>query len=236
MKRLHQRSTDKEMMDDLLCEGEVLSQTLKELKIINKLLGGNKVTTTGLHKLLTRPNITWPVTVADLGCGGGDMIKVMAKWADKKGYPLEFIAVDANPNVIMLAKENLSGQPSNIHFRVGNVFEADFIQNSVDIITCTLFTHHFTDEELHLLFKNFKQKAKLGILINDFHRHPLAYYSIKTLTALFSKSEMVKNDAPISVARSFSKKDWETILLGADIKNFTISWHWAFRWQVICWV
>ncbi|MCR9083850.1 MAG: SAM-dependent methyltransferase, partial [Cyclobacteriaceae bacterium] len=46
-----QRSTQKEWMDDLECEGEVLEQTLKELKTINRWLGGNHVTTDGIQKL-----------------------------------------------------------------------------------------------------------------------------------------------------------------------------------------
>lgn len=235
MKAFSKRSTEKEMMDNLHCTGPVLFQTLKELKTINRLLGGNRVTTGGLQKLLNGSQKK-SYTIADLGCGGGDMIEVMAKWAQKKKVPLEFLAIDANPNIISLAKENLSEKYSQVTFRAANVFDPNFIDQQADILTCTLFMHHFTDEELHLLLKNFKQKAKLGILINDLHRHPLAYYSIKGLTWLFSQSSMVRNDAPISVARSFTRKDWEKLLSAAGIYNFAISWHWAFRWQVVCWV
>jgi hypothetical protein len=86
---------------------------------------------------------------------------------------------------------------------------------------------------LVLLLKAMKEKARLGIVINDLHRHRLAYYSIKWLTTLFSRSSMVKNDAPLSVLRSFSKADWERILDGAGIERYRIRWFWAFRWQVI---
>jgi hypothetical protein len=103
----------------------------------------------------------------------------------------------------------------------------------VDIITCTLFTHHFTDEELLKLFSSFLKKARLGIVINDLHRHRLAYFSIKALTRLFSKSPMVQNDGPLSVLRSFSKKDFISVLAQAGIKNSQIKWFWAFRWQVV---
>ena len=71
-----------------------------------------------------------------------------------------------------------------------------------------------------------------GFFINDLHRHPLAYYLIKWLTKLFSKSYLVKYDAPLSVARAFKKKEWEILLKDAGITNYTIQWQWAFRYLI----
>jgi hypothetical protein len=65
------------------------------------------------------------------------------------------------------------------------------------------------------------------------HRHPVAYYSIKALTNLFSGSYLVKNDAPLSVLRAFRKKELQNLLLAAGIKNYSLRWKWAFRWQLI---
>ena len=73
----------------------------------------------------------------------------------------------------------------------------------------------------------------LGFFINDLHRHPFAYYSIRILTSLFSKSYLVKNDAPLSVLRGFKKKELSALLDKAGISNYTIQWKWAFRWLVI---
>ena len=79
-----------------------------------------------------------------------------------------------------------------------------------------------------------KQNAAIGFFINDLHRHPLAWYSIKGLTSLFSKSYLVKNDAPLSVARGFKKNEWKEILKAAGISNYFLTWKWAFRYLVIC--
>ncbi|PZX49928.1 methyltransferase domain-containing protein [Algoriphagus chordae] len=225
-----QRSEEKELMDDLNCSGEELNQTLRELKTINRWLGGNYVTTSGLAKIFSKfPQAEY--TIADIGCGGGDMIRVMADWAKSQEKHLNFVGIDANRNIIDLAAIRLADL-AKVSWRVQNVFEAEFSEEKVDISTCTLFTHHFTDSELVGLLKSLKAKSRLGIVINDLHRHWIAYYSIKLLTRLFSKSEMVQNDAPLSVLRSFSRTDWERILNKAGIKDFTISWNWAFRWQV----
>lgn len=231
MSRFDQRSTQKELMDDLDCSGEELAQTLSELKTINRWLGGNHVTLHGLGDLVAHfPQQSY--TVADIGCGGGDMVKIMSAWAEKQQLQVSFIGIDANPNIIELAKVRQGGLKS-VRWSVQNVFDSDFEQEQVDIVTCTLFTHHFTDSELVELFCRLQRKARLGIVINDLHRHPFAFFSIRLLTSLFSRSPMVKNDASLSVLRSFSKKDWKNILLQAGITHSHIRWFWAFRWLVL---
>ncbi|WP_373524069.1 methyltransferase domain-containing protein [Aquiflexum sp.] len=231
MGKFSQRSYQKEIMDDLDAGGKLMEVTLKELKTINKLLGGNHVTTSSLKQIMAKyPQENY--TIADIGCGGGDMIQVMSDWAKKNKFVCRFIGIDANPNIINLAKINLS-DISEVSFETQNVFDAAFLDGKVDIVTCTLFTHHFTDEELFLLLSSFKKKARLGVVINDLHRHPIAYYSIKILTGLFSKSTMVKNDGPLSVLRSFHKSELANILKSSGITQYEIKWKWAFRWRVI---
>ncbi|WPR75166.1 methyltransferase domain-containing protein [Algoriphagus sp. NG3] len=230
MRLFAQRSKDKELMDDLNCSGEELVQTLRELRTINRWLGGNYVTTNGLAKIIKKhPRNSF--LVADIGCGGGDMIRVMDDWSKSKKKALNFVGIDANKNIIDLAAVRLADIP-RVAWKVGNVFDGEFSEEKVDISTCTLFTHHFTDSELVGLLKSLRAKSRLGIVINDLHRHWFAYYSILVLTKLFSKSKMVQNDASLSVLRSFTKIEWTKILHSAGFENFEISWHWAFRWQV----
>jgi hypothetical protein len=82
------------------------------------------------------------------------------------------------------------------------------------------------------MFGWMRENSRLGFFINDLHRHWLAYYSIKFLTKLFSKSYLVKNDAPLSVQRGFRRKEWNAIFEHAGISNFNCKWRWAFRWLI----
>ncbi len=231
MSKFEKRSEEKELMDDLDCSGEALAQTLRELKTINHWLGGNRVTTNGLRKIMElHPQDSY--RIADIGCGGGDMIRIMNDWSKSQNKDVDFLGIDANRNIIELAKVRLS-DVTNVHWRVQNVFEPQFRNEKVDIITCTLFTHHFTDQELINLIQSFRDKASLGLVINDLHRHWFAFHSIRILTRLFSNSPMVKNDASLSVLRSFREEDLKRILHACGIRNFKISWFWAFRWQVL---
>lgn len=229
------RSTEPELMDDLESSGPVIEQTLRELETINKWLGGNYVTTNGLGKLIKRlEEKPKELTIIDLGCGSGDMLKKIALWAREKSIAIRLIGVDANPHIISYAENNTRDYPE-IEFKCINIFSDEFMELKCDVITATLFTHHFTDQELIDLFHKFKIQARLGVVINDIHRHWLAYYSIKLLTSLFSRSPMVKYDAAVSVLRAFHKSELRSILSKSQCPDYKLKWLWAFRWQLIVW-
>jgi len=228
---LKYRSEEEEIMDDLESSGEIIDQTLQELDVINRLLGGNQLSIQGLKHLLQKTDQE-TITLLDLGCGGGDIMILMAKWARKNQYRIQFIGIDANPNIVEYARGNCADYPE-ISFQSLNIFSPEFQSLDCDIIHASLFTHHFTQEELFGLFQRFKKQAQLGIIINDLHRHFLAFYSIKWLTHFFSKSEMVKHDAALSVARGFRRKELLEILEKTNLQNYQLNWKWAFRWKLV---
>jgi 2-polyprenyl-3-methyl-5-hydroxy-6-metoxy-1,4-benzoquinol methylase len=225
--RFDQRSSSIEIMDDLNCSGEVVFQTLRELEFINRTLGGNAVTISGVRQLL-KGNQPDSLHIVDLGCGGGDMLKLLKKKLNLNG---SLTGIDANPNIIQYANEH-NTDPS-ISFLTTDILSPEFKKETCDIAVATLFFHHFTDDQLVGILSHLKTQARIGIVINDLHRHPFAYHSIRILTKLFSKSSMVKYDAPLSVLRGFTRKELTNILKKAGIDNYTIRWRWAFRWQVI---
>ncbi len=230
---LARRANDLEIMDDLACAGEVVYQTLRELDIINQWLGGNQVTLQAVWTLIgkrDREQIS-PITLVDLGCGSGEILKRIADFGRRNGIALKLVGIDANPNIVEFARRNCSGYPE-MTFEAVDVLSTDFSQRSYDIIMGTLFFHHFDDPTLITLLTRLKEQVKLGLIINDIHRHWLAYHSIRLLTRLFSSSSMVKFDAPLSVRRAFVRADWVRVLTESGIATYTIQWKWAFRWKI----
>lgn len=226
------RSSENEIMDDLDCSGAVLDQTLRELEFINKWLGGNAVTIDALSVLFRNLEKDRTFKIIDVGCGGGDMAKHIYDWGKQNGFHFEVLGIDANPNVVAFATRHVADVPA-ISFRSLNIFEPDFYRLPCDVIIGTLFYHHFTRDQLVEFFSALKGQVGIGFIINDIHRHPLAYHSIRMLTRMFSKSPMVRHDAPTSVIRAFTRKELEDILTAAGYSNFIIRWKWAFRWEVI---
>jgi 2-polyprenyl-3-methyl-5-hydroxy-6-metoxy-1,4-benzoquinol methylase len=227
-----QRSEGIEIMDDLEFHDDVVFQTLRELDFINQWLGGNAVTLSAIEKVWKEIPKEKSISIADLGCGSGEMLRLIAKKGIHQNRKVRLMGIDANPHIAEYARKH-SSNFTNIDFEASNIFSNEFRSQNFDIVIATLFLHHFSDRELTNLFVELKKQVKTAIIVNDIHRHPLAYYSIKWLTALFSKSSMVKFDAPLSVLRAFTRSEIQSILKKAGIKNYELKWRWAFRWQLI---
>ncbi len=224
------RSEEKEILDSELIETAELNLNLRELHSINKLLGGYNATLAGLKKVF-RNTERDVINVLDIGFGGGDSIRVMADFAERNSKKVFFYGVDLKADCVAYATKNLEDL-SNKKLLCDDYrnLSDEFLQN-IDVIHCSLFLHHLNDQEIEDLLK-FSCKSNCTLLINDLHRNWIAYYSIKLLTRLFSRSRLVKNDAPLSVLRGFKKTELEKLLENSGYKEYSVKWIWAFRFLI----
>ena len=231
---LEKRSYEPEIMDDLELSGEAMQKTLQELEVINTLLGGHKVVLDALDRLVAkhRGNLPHTLHIADIGCGGGDTMLHIARWADKRKLAVKLTGVDANDYIVQVARLRCSGYAS-IQVEQHDVFSQEFASHTFDVMVCSLFCHHFTDDELIKMFRQLHQQSRYAVIINDLHRHWFAYHSIKWLTAFFSRSYLVKHDGPLSVRRAFTKSELKKLVHQAGISQYSLRWMWAFRWQLL---
>ena len=207
-------------MDDFSIQDERIDRALHELKIINKYLGGISTTKSALKYFVESKNED--LKILDIGSGSSDNLT-----AAKNKYPnLKIFSIDKNLRALSSSKNNLKKINSD-------AFNLPVKNNVCDIVHAALFLHHFTFEELQKLLIEFLRIARKGIIINDLQRSYLALLGIKILTFLFSKSEMVKNDAPLSVKRGFTKQEMLKLLSDVGATNFVIKKKWAFRWMVV---
>lgn len=250
----NQRSYQKELLDRDDIPFADIQKNMEELNIINSRLGGHAITIKGLKKVLQnklfqksiyasqsevgaeaapfplgRVGDGLTISILEIGCGGGDNLRVIKEWTAKKKMAVQLTGVDISEACIRFAK----AQPQNagIHFICAD-YKNVFLQQQ--IIFSSLFCHHFTDDELVDMLQWMQQYASVGFFINDLHRHPAAYYSIKLLTQTFSKSYLVRADAPLSVLRGFTKEEWTKLFEKAMFKKYNIHWQWAFRWLITC--
>jgi len=226
------RSDAAETMDDFSMEGEVLKDALNKIADINKLLGGNKVTIQGVKELIENVQKKRTISILDVGCGNGDMLRALAKFGTKHGILFKLTGMDANQFTVNHAK-SLSENHPNISYVCEDIFGVDSDLNTFDIILCTLTLHHFKDNEIIQLLERFDKMANIGIVINDLHRSKKAYYLFKGICAIFGLNEMSREDGLVSILRGFKRKDLYHYSQKLNFKNFTIRWKWAFRYQWI---
>lgn len=224
---LRHRSYEKEILDHDNIPFEDIRRNMQELNFINTWLGGHNITVRGLKKLIGKSK---EVLVCEIGCGGGDNLYALNRWCSSKGIKPKFIGIDIKKECIAYAKSKRNNL--DVDWIINDYQKVSF-NNKPGIIFSSLFCHHFSEIQLVEQLRWMYQNSTVGFFINDLQRHPLAYYSIKYLTSLFSSSYLVKNDAPLSVARGFHKKEWNDILAKAGITDFKISWQWAFRYLIV---
>jgi len=226
------RTQETEIMDDFFLKGKELQDALDKIASINQLLGGNKLTLHGLKILLKKADTTKTITIADIGCGNGDMLRMIAKYGLKNNLNFKLIGVDANAFTINYAK-TLSNEFQNIEYVCVDIFSEDFASINYDIVLCTLTLHHFNKEQILNIITIFNNNANIGIIINDLHRSKLAYRLFEIVCTVFNLNKMSREDGLVSILRGFKKKELEDFSKKLNLKNYTINWKWAFRYQWI---
>ena len=220
------RSYTKELLDGDNIPKADLYQNLKELNTINDLLGGYNITFNALKKVLSKDK---QITLVDIGSGGGDTLKQIHRWNSKQHFDLKLYGVDLKQTCI---DYSVNINNSDITFICDDYKNVLKHIPKVDVMHACLFCHHLNEQEIMTLIE-FCNQNKIILIINDLERNAFAYYAIKVLTAIFSKSYLVKNDAPLSVLRGFKTSEWKSILKQSGAKKYSVNYKWAFRHEVI---
>ncbi len=227
-------------MDDVSIHDKRLDDALHELTVINTWLGGHSTSRKGMRKMLkhipklktTPQRAQPPLSVLDVGAGGSDLLPAISSLHCN----ISVTSLDLNLRACEYSAEAYSCRfqrhgPS-ISLVNGSVLALPFKAQSFDIVHASLFLHHFTEDELRVIFLSLYSIARQGIIINDLRRSVFSYYGIMLLTRLFSRSAMVKNDGPISVRRGFVRNELARLCASLPSASYTIQRTWAFRWLV----
>lgn len=226
---------EEEIMDDFSVVDDRLETALRDIRITNRLLGGYGPSHRALRGLMDPAR---PYHILDLGSGSADYPAHLVRWADAEGLDVRVDALEANPVTADHARAYLDqALPDRLRSRVRVITDDVFTYapdhgTRYDLAHAGLFLHHFPDGELIALLKRMRTLCPHGLVINDLHRHPVAYASIWLLARLLPTSPMYQHDAPLSVRRAFTQDELMRVVHRAGYASAKITWHWAFRWVV----
>lgn len=170
-------------MDDLSQPESEFAAAYRELAVINRRLGGIRA----IERFLPAAQ---DLLILDVAAGGCDVSEALLR-----RFPCHIVALDLNGRGLHLAKSALP--------LIGDALDLPFQDRSFDIAMASLFFHHLSNEDCVRVLAQMWRIARRRVIINDLHRHAIAYFSIRVLTRLLSRSRMVRHDAPVSVRRSF---------------------------------
>lgn len=197
---------------------------LKQLGNVGNWLQGDRATFKVLKKLNKAPQ-----SILDIGCGGGYFTKKLAQFYSTAAV----LGVDLNPKAIQHAIQN-NKERSNLNFEVWEKSSFNKVE-SYDLILTTLVCHHMSDQELILFLKQAYKACRHAIVINDLHRHVLAYCSFALIAPVLFQNRLISHDGLISIKRGFKHSEWIHYLkeAGIPLENCSIKRHFPFRWTVV---
>ena len=219
------RGCDAEWMDDAAQGEEAFGAALRDLEFLNRVTFGYWPTLRWLDRLATRTGAT-RFSVLDVGAGGGDMLRSIARWGAARGITLELTGLDRSPAAATAAHR--AGTPGA--WLVADLFDLP-ADASYDVGISALFAHHLADADLVRFLRWMDRHARIGWLINDIHRHAVPWAVLWAGTRLLRLDPMVVHDSTISVARAFTRADWQCLAAKAGV-DARIAWRFPFRWAV----
>lgn len=219
-------------MDDFSVRDERLQAALRDLAWINRWLGGHAAPTPVLLPLLHRYD---RLRVLDLATGGADYPAFLVRLGARHGCRVEVTGLDANPATVDYARQRLDRGLSpalraQVTLTTGDALGLAYADDAFDVTTAALFLHHLYGAEAVQLLREMDRVSRLGLIVNDLHRHGLAYVGIWALSRLLGLAPMVQHDAPLSVRRGFRRSELLTLARKAGCTPVSIRWRWAFRW------
>ncbi len=213
---LSQRHTAEEQMDAADLPATRYDRVLRDLARVNAVTMAPRATLRFFEAVHARHARAAPWRILDVGYGQGDMLRRIARWAGQRGQRVELFGIDLNTRSAASAR---SATPPDmmIDWRTGDY--RDLAGERWDIVLSSLVAHHMSDGERADFVKFMEDEAALGWMVNDLHRHRLAYLGYPWLARAMGVDPIVRADGQLSIARSFRRDEWYAMLARAGLEN-----------------
>jgi SAM-dependent methyltransferase len=228
---LSRRSTESEWLDGADASPEELALVLRDLAHFNRAMLGHWPVIDWLRRAANGARKEEALTLVDVGCGYGDLLRAIRRWARKHGMTIRLIGLDLNRETIRIAQVVTDGA-DEIEYCAVDVF--DYTPSvPIDFVVSSLVTHHMSDDLIVTFLRWIEETARKGWLIYDLQRHSVPYHFIGIIGRLTQLHPMVIHDGRISVARSLTRTEWLSRIGEAGIARDAVRLRWfLFRFAI----
>ena len=224
------RSGQTEILDRPV-EAAELAKILRDLARFNGAMMGHWPVLRWLNRATRNVPVDQPLTFVDVGCGYGDLLRAVRRWARKQGRPMKLIGIDLSPQVIEIAR-GVTDASENIQYQVADILTYKAAV-PIDFVATSLVTHHLSDGMIVKFLRWMEASARRGWVIYDLQRSMVPFYFIKLAGWLMQLHKVVVYDGRVSVARSLTREEWESLLASARIPRTAVKIRWfMFRFAI----
>lgn len=221
------RSYELEFIDTGDYTAEEYEGCLIELRRINRWLGDESALKNSLLREIEKKDLR-RFSVLDIGAGSGEFLRIIARFARRQQRQCHLFGLELNARSAESILEE-SKEFKEIEAIRGNALNLPFVDQAFDYVICSLFTHHFTDENVIKILAEMKRTARRKIFVIDLHRHALAYFLYTTAGKLIVKNRLTRHDGALSIRRSFKPSELERFGQQAGLGNVSVERHFPFR-------
>ncbi len=208
-----------ELMDEP-CRRDELRACLRDLAKVNRWFLGYRPLLHWLDRMLGARS-AGPLHIVDVGCGYGDSLRAIERWAHARSIPVELTGLDINPDTVAIAAE-ASPHASRIRWVSGDIF-AYSPMRPVHIVLSSLFTHHLDELEVVRFLQWMERYAERGWFINDLSRSATPYHLFRAFSKLAGLHPFVQHDGPVSFRRAFVPEDWRRMCAEAGLDESAVT-------------
>lgn len=196
-------------MDRPDCDPYLLSNTYSQFARINRLLSGwDKIYRQTLRPLFKKTRKAY--TVLDIGCGGGDIIRMLHSYCKKDGFDVSFTGIDPDRRACHFLSKSVP-HPDIQFLSVTSGYLVNE-NHTYDVVISNHLMHHLKHEELKSLSSDAVQLARNLVIFSDIERSDVGYASFATIAPLLFRNSYIVKDGLISIRRSFRKNELHQIL------------------------
>lgn len=226
-----ERSLEPEWMDRPDNSAADLEATLQDIRNVNRLLGGRRVLLEALRPFLAAAPRGRPLEILDVGTGGADLPLAFVREAREAGCDVRVTAIDRDPETAAIAAREAAGH-DEIRVVRCDARRPPFGAGSFDIVTASMFLHHFSHPEVVELLAGFVRLARQAVVINDLRRHRVPWAFIGLAARATRRHPMFVHDAPLSVLRGFTHAEMQRAASEAGAGPFRLERRWPYRLQL----
>jgi SAM-dependent methyltransferase len=227
--RLAARSPEPEWLDQADIPADERAAVLRDLDRFNGALLGQWPIVRWVGRALRRAELGEPLTVLDVGCGSGDLLRAIRHEARRSGRDVALIGIDVSADTVAIARARTPPE-DEIRYVAADVFRFR-PEARVDLVVSGLVAHHLPDARIVDLLRWMDNTARRGWLISDLQRSVVPYTFIGLMGKLTNIHPVVIGDGRISVARSLTRAEWRARIAEAGLPDVTIRWM-LYRWLV----